>query len=145
MGMAIISRKIRNKFTKSKYIISYGLQVKSKIKTCDNSGIKLISLIGIFKRGSRLNRIPKACPGTMIVGSVLKGKAKFRRSIISAIIVRQKKPWKRWDGDSLFFEDNSCVITNLKGDLKCSNIHGPVCKEAALVWPRIAIAASSIV
>merc|ERR1712078_542039 len=145
MGMAIISRKVRKKFSKSKYQVSYGLQIKSKIKVSDNSGIKLISIIGVFKSGTRLNRIPKACPGSMIVGSVLKGKAKFRKSIISAIIIRQKKPWKRWDGNTIYFEENSCVITNLKRELKSSHINGPVSKEAAIVWPRIAIAASLVV
>eukprot|EP00954_Amorphochlora_amoebiformis_P029869 1393759-Amorphochlora_amoeboformis.AAC.1 len=90
-------------------------------------------VFGVFKSGSRLNRIRGACPGSMIVGSVKK-----------AIIVRQKKPWRRFEGDVVSFEDNSCILTTLKGDLKGTNISGPVARESAWVWPRISIAAQGV-
>jgi len=42
-------------------------------------------------------------------------------------------------------EDNAGVIINLKGEMKGSAITGPVAKECADLWPKVAAAASSIV
>jgi large subunit ribosomal protein L23e len=40
--------------------------------------------------------------------------------------------------------DNAGVIVNLKGEMKGSAIQGPVAKECADIWPRIASNAPSI-
>ena len=41
--------------------------------------------------------------------------------------------------------DNAGVLVNIKGELKGSAITGPVSKEAADIWPRIASASGTIV
>ena len=51
----------------------------------------------------------------------------------------------RVDGTWVQFEDNACVITNEKGDVQGSDIKGPVSREAAERWPRIAANAKQIV
>ena len=61
------------------------------------------------------------------------------------IVVRQRKAFRRKDGTFLYFEDNAAVIVNPKGDMKGSAITGPVGKESAELWPRIASNAGSIV
>ena len=43
------------------------------------------------------------------------------------------------------FEDNAAVLTNEQGETKGSGIKGPVSREAAERWPRIAAAATTIV
>lgn len=43
-----------------------------------------------------------------------------------------------------FAADNAGVIVNVKGDLKGSAISGPVSKECADLWPRIASAAGTV-
>jgi len=58
--------------------------------------------------------------------------------VMPAVVVRQSKPWRRSDGIYLYFEDNAGVIVNPKGEMKGSAITGPVGKEAAELWPRIA-------
>jgi large subunit ribosomal protein L14 len=45
----------------------------------------------------------------------------------------------------LEFEDNAAVITTPTGEMKGSDIKGPVAREAAERWPRIAAIASIIV
>jgi ribosomal protein L14 len=40
--------------------------------------------------------------------------------------------------------DNAGVIVNPKGEMKGSAITGPVAKECADLWPRIAAAAPSV-
>lgn len=61
------------------------------------------------------------------------------------MIVRQRKSWGRKDGVFLCFEDNAGVIVNVKGEPKGSAITGPVAKECADLWPRIASNASKCI
>jgi large subunit ribosomal protein L23e len=68
----------------------------------------------------------------------------FLCSVTPGVVVRQRKPWRRRDGIFIYFEDNAGVIINPKGEMKGSAITGPVAKEAADLWPRIASAAPSI-
>ena len=43
------------------------------------------------------------------------------------------------------FEDNAAVITTEEGETKGTDIKGPVAREAAERWPRIAATASTII
>jgi large subunit ribosomal protein L23e len=61
-----------------------------------------------------------------------------------AVVVRQRKAWRRKDGVFIFFEDNAGVIVNPKGEMKGSAVAGPVAKECADLWPRIASNCGSI-
>ena len=56
-----------------------------------------------------------------------------------------RAPFRRVDGTWVQFEDNACVITNEKGDVQGSDIKGPVSREAAERWPRIAANAKQII
>ena len=60
------------------------------------------------------------------------------------VVIRQRKTWRRKDGQFIYFEDNAGVIVNPKGEMKGSAITGPVAKECADMWPRIASSAPSI-
>lgn len=46
---------------------------------------------------------------------------------------------------SVVLADNAGVIVNPKGEMKGSAITGPIGKECADLWPRIASAANAIV
>ncbi len=66
-------------------------------------------------------------------------------AVMPAVVVRQRKPWRRVDGGGfVYFEDNAAVIVNVKGEMKGSAISGPVAKECADLWPRIASAAGTV-
>ena len=62
-----------------------------------------------------------------------------------AVVIRQRKSFRRKSGVYIYFEDNAGVIVNNKGEMKGSAITGPVAKECADLWPKIASSASSIV
>lgn len=64
--------------------------------------------------------------------------------VMPAVVIRQRKPFRRRDGIFIYFEDNAGVIVNVKGEMKGSAITGPVAKECADLWPRIASNAGSI-
>ena len=69
----------------------------------------------------------------------------MRRQVVRAIIIRQKKSYRRRDGRFVSFEDNAAVITSPLGEPKGSEIRGPVAKEAAERWPRLASVASTVI
>ncbi|CDH14267.1 probable 60S ribosomal protein L23-B [Zygosaccharomyces bailii ISA1307] len=104
----------------------------------DNSGARNLYVVAVKGCGARLNRLPAASLGDMVMATVKKGKPELRKKIMPAIVVRQAKPWRRKDGVYLYFEDNAGVIANPKGEMKGSAITGPVGKECADLWPRVA-------
>ncbi|XP_035231340.1 60S ribosomal protein L23-like [Stegodyphus dumicola] len=110
----------------------------------DVSGAKNLYIIAVNGIKGRLNRLPAAGAGDMVVATVKKGKPELRKKVMPAVVIRQRKPYRRKDGTVLYFEDNAGVIVNNKGEMKGSAITGPVAKECADLWPRIASNASSI-
>jgi len=92
----------------------------------------------------RLNRLPSAAVGDMVMATVKKGKPELRKKVTTAVIIRQRKPWRRKDGVFIYFEDNAGVIVNPKGEMKGSAITGPVSKECADLWPKIASTAGTV-
>ncbi|KAJ1678875.1 60S ribosomal protein L23 [Spiromyces aspiralis] len=118
--------------------MTLGLPVGAVINCADNSGAKNLNVISVVGIKGHLNRLPSAGVGDLIVSTVRKGKPELRKKITPAVIVRQRKAWRRPDGVYLYFEDNAGVIVNPKGEMKGSAITGPVGKECADLWPRIA-------
>lgn len=132
-----IARKPRHKMTK-------GVQVETLLKCADNSGAKILRCIGVKGYRGRLNRLPAAAPGDICVVSVKKGKPDLRKKVHYAVLIRQKKIWRRLDGSHVCFDDNAAVLINNKGELRGAQIAGPVPREVADMWPKIASQASSI-
>jgi 50S ribosomal protein uL14 len=125
--------------------VARGLPVNAKLNCADNTGAKKLKIISVIGYKGRLNRMPAAHVGEMVLVSVSKGRPDLRKQILPAVIIRQRKSYKRTDGVSVEFEDNAAVIMTPEGELKGSEIKGPVAKEAATRWPRIASASSTIV
>merc|ERR1712110_1214266 len=144
MGVRM-SKRGRGGASGSKFRITLGLQVASLINCADNTGAKNLYIISVKGYGGRLNRLPAAGPGDMVMATVKKGKPDLRKKVTPAVVVRQRKSWRRRDGLVLYFEDNAGVVVNAKGEMKGSQVTGPIGKECADIWPRIASAASTVV
>ncbi|MET1100887.1 MAG: 50S ribosomal protein L14 [Pyrodictiaceae archaeon] len=125
--------------------INTGLQVGSYVKVADNSGAREAQIIGVIGYKGRLRRIPPAGVGDMVVVTVKKGTPEMRKQVVRAIVIRQRRPYRRPDGTWIAFEDNAVVIVTPEGTPKGSEIHGPVAKEAAERWPKIASIASIVI
>lgn len=125
--------------------IARGLPAGTKLLCTDNTGAKILRLINVFGYKGRLRRLPSACVGDMIMVSVTKGSPDLRRQMFPAVVVRQRRPFKRPEGIRIQFEDNAAVIMTPEGELKGTEIRGPVAREAAERWPRVANLASIIV
>ena len=140
-----MSKRARGGTSGNKFSMSLGLPVAAVMNCADNTGAKNLYVISVVGFGSRLNKLPAGACGDMVMASVKKGKPDLRKKVTPAVIVRQRKPWRRKEGTFIYFEDNAGVIVNPKGEMKGSAITGPVAKECADLWPRIASAANSIV
>merc|ERR1712086_1096777 len=124
--------------------ISNCLPVASICNCADNTDAKNLYMIACTGIGPRMSRLPSGSVGDMFLASVKKGKPELRKKVMPAVIIRQRKSIRRREGHFLYFEDNAAVIVNNKGEMKGQNITGPVAKECAELWPRIAAHAGSI-
>ncbi|KAK6473166.1 60S ribosomal protein L23 [Huso huso] len=139
-----MSKRGRGGSSGAKFRISLGLPVGAVINCADNTGAKNLYIISVKGIKGRLNRLPAAGVGDMVMATVKKGKPELRKKVHPAVVIRQRKSYRRKDGVFLYFEDNAGVIVNNKGEMKGSAITGPVAKECADLWPRIASNAGSI-
>lgn len=123
-----------------------GLQKGSLVETCDNSGAKVLRIISVKRAKTVKGRNPSAGVADMVLASVVKGRPDMRKQVVFAVIVRQKKEYRRLNGVRIKFEDNAIVVLkDDKGNPKGTIFKGPIAKEVAERWPGIAKIANIIV
>ena len=128
----------------TKFRTTLGLPVGAVVNCADNTGAKALEIISVWGIKGRQNRLPSATVGDLVMASCKKGKPELRKKVHPTVIVRQRKTKRRKEGQFIYFEDNDGVIVNNKGEMKGSAVTGPVGKECADLWPKIASAAGSI-
>jgi large subunit ribosomal protein L14 len=121
------------------------LPIGARLQCIDNTGAREVEIVSVKGYKGVRRRLAIAGVGDMIIVSVKKGTVDMRKEVMTAVVVRQKKEYRRADGLRVKFEDNAAVIISPEGTLKGSEIRGPVAKEAAERWPGIGSAASTIV
>ncbi len=123
-----------------------GLPVGSRVDTCDNSGAKVVKIFSVKGHKTVKGQLPSAGIGDLVKVSVIKGRPDMRKTVNWAVVVRQKKSFRRADGTRVKFEDNAVVVLkDEKGNPKGTILKGPVAKEACQRWPGIAKIANIIV
>ncbi len=116
------------------------------LNVCDNSGAKVIKLVSVKRAKTVKGRYPSGGVGDMILASVKKGRPEMKKQVVFAVIVRQKKEYKRPDGTRVKFEDNAAVVLkDDKGNPKGTIFKGPIAKEVVKKWPAVAKVAKVIV
>ncbi|TXT53734.1 MAG: 50S ribosomal protein L14 [Candidatus Thorarchaeota archaeon] len=140
-----MSRKVGRGIRKFVPRIARGLPVGAKITCADNSGAKELQIIGVMGYQGRLRRLAKAGIGDTVSVAVTKGKQELRKQVFIAIIVRQRKIFRRPDGTWMQFEDNAAVLVKPGGEPQGSELRGPMAREVTLKYPRVAAIASKIV
>jgi|TARA_B100001971_G_C18113438_1_gene495473 large subunit ribosomal protein L14 len=126
--------------------ITRGLPVGSVVQTCDNSGAKVVRIFTVVGLKTVKGRKPAAGISDLVMVSVKRGKPEMRKQVVFAVVVRQKKEYRRSDGMRIKFEDNAVVILkDDKGNPKGTIFKGPIAKEACDRWPGIAKLARIIV
>jgi len=129
----------------SKPRTSAGLCNGSRVLITDNSGAKIAQIINVDHSKTRLRRLPKASVGDVCTVTIKKGRPELRGNILKCVIVRQKMIYRRKDGTHLCFEDNAGVLVSKEGDPRGTEIRGPIAREAAEQFPRLASISSLII
>jgi len=121
------------------------LTLGTQLLCSDNSGAKLVGIIGVVGYKGVRGRNPKAGVGDIIIASVKKGKPDMVKKKVKAVIVRQKKEIKRPNGMRVSFEDNACVLVNDDKLPIGTEIKGVVAKEISERHPKVAAIAPGVV
>ncbi len=103
------------------------IQPRSILKVADNTGAKTVRCFKILG-GTRARW---AQLGEIIVCSVQEAeprKSVKKGDVIKAVIIRQRKPYRRPDGSYVRFDDNAVVLVEGK-EPKGGRIFGPVARE----------------
>ncbi len=103
------------------------LQLRSIVGVADNSGAKKV---GVFKvLGGSRHRYAQL--GDVVVVSVKVAEPRKmvkKKEVLRAVVVRQRKPFRRKDGTYIRFDDNAVVILDGK-EPKGGRIFGPIPRE----------------
>jgi len=103
------------------------IQAETKLKVADNTGAKTIECFKVL--GGTRRRYAQL--GDIIVASVKSAEPRAaikKKTVVRAVIVRQKKPFRRKDGSYIRFDENAAVIVEGK-DPKGTRIFGPIARE----------------
>jgi large subunit ribosomal protein L14 len=114
------------------------LNIGSKIIASDNSGARIVKIVGV-KRGKVSKGTQQyAKIGDWVKVSVRAGKPDMKGNVFDAVVIRQKKPFKRKTGERVMFEDNAvALLKDDKGNPKGTQIKGPVAREVAERWKAV--------
>ena len=105
------------------------IQNRTMLKVADNSGAKILQCVQVL--GGTRHRYAQL--GDIIVGVVKKAEPRKivkKHEVTRAVIVRQKKAYRRLNGTYIRFDDNACVILDAKTkEPKGGRLFGPIAKE----------------
>lgn len=125
--------------------VTRGINVGAKMECIDNTGAKLLKISSVLGyKGSR-SRQPKAGVGDVVRCSVVKGSPEMREETPLAVIVRQRKEWRRPNGRRIKFDDNAAVLINDRNEPRGNEIKGAVAKEVVERFPEIGKVARIVV
>ncbi|HDJ96713.1 MAG TPA: 50S ribosomal protein L14 [Candidatus Aenigmarchaeota archaeon] len=125
--------------------VTRGIHAGSIINCADNTGAKKLKVISVMGYKGRRRRMDSAGVGDVVVCSVVEGDVKMRKQVVKAVIVRQRKEYRRLSGIRVKFEDNAAVIIDDTGKPKGTQVKGPVAKEAVERFSSIGKIASIVI
>ncbi len=127
--------------------IPKAINFSSNIVVADNSGAQIARVISVRGYHGAKGRQPKCGIGDIVKVVIKKGNPDTKSKVYDAVIIRQKKFFRRANGLHVGFEDNACVLVK---DLKKfepvgTSIKGPLPREVANRFQNVARIASLIV
>ena len=110
-----------------------------------NSGAKIVRLVSVKRGKGRKGRQGRARVADQVKVSVRKGIPEMKGKVFDAVIIRQKKTYRRLNGERIGFEDNAvAILKDDKGNPKGTQIKGPIAREVLERWPSVAKLASVV-
>jgi len=115
------------------------LNIGTHLIAADNSGARIVKIVSVKHGKTTKGRQQYAKLADHIKVSVRAGKPDMKGQVFDAIVIRQKKPYKRHTGERICFEDNAvALLKDDKGNPKGTQIKGPVAREVQERWPSVA-------
>jgi large subunit ribosomal protein L14 len=122
-----------------------GLNIGSQMISSDNSGAKVIKIVGVKRAKAKKGKQVSAKVADWVKVSVKKGIPDMKGKVFDAVVIRQKRSWKRRNGERVSFEDNAvAILKDDKGNPKGTQIKGPIAREILERWPQVAKIASIV-
>jgi len=122
-----------------------GLNLGAKLIAADNSGARVVKLVSVKKFKAKKGQQAAAKIADWVKVSVKKGVPDMKGKVFDAVVVRQKKSYRRLTGERVAFEDNAvAILKDDKGNPKGTQIKGPVAREIQERWAQVAKIASSV-
>ena len=123
-----------------------GLNIGSLVLAADNSGARICKIVSVKKGKSTKKRQGYAKIADWVKVSVRKGKPEMKGEVFDAVVVRQKRSWRRKTGERIAFSDNAvALLKDEKGNPKGTQIKGPIAREVLERWVSVAKLARTIV
>ncbi|MBI4896688.1 MAG: uL14 family ribosomal protein [Candidatus Aenigmarchaeota archaeon] len=94
--------------------ITKTIPIKARMVCADNSGAKILEVINVKGYKGVKRRYPRCGVGDVVICSVKKGKEKLVGTVVYAVVVRQRKEYRRADGSRVKFIDNAAILVNPK-------------------------------
>jgi len=124
--------------------VTKGITMSTSLVCDDNSGAKIVQVFGVIGAKARLRRNPAVGVGDVVIVSVKKGKPEMIKKKERALIVRQRREFRRGK-QRVRFEDNACVLIDDQGLPKGTEIKGCVAREIAERFPKVVAIAATVV
>ena len=119
--------------------VTRGLNIGSKVLASDNSGARIVRITGVKRGKSTKGKQQYAKLGDWVKVSVRAGKPEMKGEVFDAVVIRQRRPFRRNTGERVMFEDNAvALLKDDKGNPKGTQIKGPIAKEVAERWKIVA-------
>lgn len=103
------------------------IQTRSMLKVADNSGAKIVQVIRVLGGSNRRY----AQLGDVVVASVKEAsprKPVKKKDVVRAVVIRQRKSFRRTDGTYVRFDDNAAVLVE-GSEPRGGRMFGPVARE----------------
>lgn len=119
--------------------VTRGLNIGSNVVAADNAGARIVRIVGVKGGKTKKGRQQYAKVGDWVKVSVRAGKPDMKGVVFDAVVIRQKKPYRRLTGERVCFEDNAvALLKDEKGNPKGTQIKGPVAREISERWKEVA-------
>jgi len=114
------------------------LNIGSLVNASDNSGARIVRIVSVKGGKTRRKRQQYAKMGDWVKVSVRKGDPKMKGEVFDAVVIRQKRSYRRKTGERVAFQDNAvALLKDEKGNPKGTQIKGVIAKEAGERWPFV--------
>ena len=122
-----------------------GLNIGAEMIAADNSGAKIVRLVSVKRGKSTKGRQQYAKIADWVKVSVRKGVPDMKGKVFDAVLIRQKKPYRRLNGERIAFEENAvALLKDEKGNPKGTQIKGIIAREVLERWSSVAKIAQGV-